>query len=183
MASSNIQNDCENNGYGSIMDHSNDSVRGETHGPISDFSEEEEIADEGHPTQYVATQAYSQPPHSAPSLLERMGTEVQNQVSTEPQVADKPTWYADCPEVPDLYCALSLKACREECKEWARKAGFNLIQKKADKDNGNYVKATFVCGCKGRKAPNRSNHALEASALRAKSTVYAKPGEEMCPFQ
>ena len=60
---SNIRDDCENNRYDSIMDNSNESVRGETHGPISVFSEEEEIAEEDRPTQYVATQAYSQPPH------------------------------------------------------------------------------------------------------------------------
>ncbi len=92
MASSIIWDDCEKIGNGSFMDHSSESVKREIHGPISAFSKEKEkIADEGRPTQYVATQAYPQPPHSPPSILERVGTEIQNKDSTEPQVADLPT--------------------------------------------------------------------------------------------
>lgn len=90
-------------------------------------------------------------------------------------------WYgADCPDLPDLSGATTLDICREECQEWAKACGFKLVQKGADMAKG---KATFVCGCKGRKARNAGNCSLDPAQRRARSTQYALPGEDKCPFQ
>lgn len=94
------------------------------------------------------------------------------------------TWYADCPKEPDLYAALSMDACREECQEWARSAGFNLVCKKSEKDGrGTFFKATFVCKCKGREKTGGSDPALDPTNRRARQTERALPGDELCPFQ
>ncbi len=49
---------------------------------------------------------------------------------------------------------------------------------------GIIVNATFVCECKySRKAPNKSNQALDSSSQRAWATVYSKPSEDAGTFR
>lgn len=101
--------------------------------------------------------------------------------TAEEETYSDPQWYKDVPDEPDLLHTTSLDLCREACQEWGLMAGLKLVQKSADLKVG---KATFVCGCKGRKArAGAGNDSLEASKRRAKSVQYALPGEDRCPFR
>jgi hypothetical protein len=98
------------------------------------------------------------------------------------EVQEAGAWYGPgCPPAPGLGDCTTLTECREKCQAWASACSFNLVQKRADIDIG---KATFVCGRKGRKAcHDNANSCLPPGERRAKTSQYAEPGEELCPFQ
>ncbi|WP_322994003.1 hypothetical protein, partial [Limnohabitans sp.] len=100
----------------------------------------------------------------------------------EGEEEDEAVWYGPgCPPQPDLSVCISLTDCRDKCQEWARACAFNLVQKAADRKVG---KAIFACGCKGRKARHGGgNSTLAPEDRRARTSNYALPGEDLCPFQ
>ena len=136
-------------------------------------------------SQLIPTQSYENEPCFDPVVQQSQRTSAPAFPQEAPKVQTQdPTqghaWYKGSPQEPDLTHATSLDTCRQLCKEWARQAGFNLVQKSADVARG---KATFVCACKGRKSQSQANESMQLDQRRARSAQYARGGEEMCPFR